>query len=69
MAVVDLTCLHSRFLHKVASNLNVIVTSPTWLLSGVKVFAANLVRGLRAIGIQASILLTDPTQSGPYRLN
>lgn len=39
-------------------NFRVIVASDVWLLSGVNVFATHLVRGLRALGISAEILLT-----------
>jgi len=41
---------------------NIIVASPMWSLSGVSVFSSNLVRGLRARGIPAHILLTQPKQ-------
>ena len=36
------------------------VTSPTWQMNGVNVFAMNLVRGLGTLGYNASIVLTDP---------
>jgi len=40
--------------------LNVVVASPVWSLNGVNVFAANLVRGLGALGIRSHLLLTRP---------
>lgn len=43
-------------------DFNVIAASPVWSLNGVNVFSANLVRGMRAFGIPAHILLTRQTQ-------
>ncbi len=43
------------------NSYRVIVTSPCWHLSGVNTVSANLVRGLRARGVDAELLLTqDP---------
>src|SRR5262249_21375740 len=39
---------------------NVIVATPAWYLSGVNVFAANLVRGLQEKGVPARVLITQP---------
>lgn len=52
------------------NTLNIIVATPTWSLNGVNVFAANLVRGLQAAGISASLLLThgDRYDSKPMPL-
>lgn len=41
----------------------VFVTSPTWQMNGVNVFAMNLVRGLFERGFDARIVLTDPDRS------
>lgn len=38
----------------------VIVTSPSWSLSGANTFSANLVRGLNQRGLSSRMLLTDP---------
>lgn len=40
--------------------VRVIAGTATWMLSGVNVFTANLIRGLRALGVEAEILLTAP---------
>ncbi len=40
-------------------DFRVVVALPYWTLTGVTVFAANLVRGLRAQGTEAEILLTE----------
>ena len=48
--------------------LPVFVTSPTWQMNGVNIFAMNLVRGLRALGYEASIVLTDPRRREPLEL-
>lgn len=45
--------------------MRVIVASPVWSLNGVNVFAANLVRGLRAAGVEAHLLLTWPEMADP----
>jgi glycosyltransferase involved in cell wall biosynthesis len=39
---------------------NVILATPSWSLNGPNVFSANLVRGLRAGGVPAHIVLTRP---------
>lgn len=44
---------------------SVIAASPAWSLSGVNIFSANLVQGLRACGIPAHIVLTRPDQPDP----
>jgi len=40
-------------------NYRVILTTPYWHLNGVNTVSASLVRGLRAAGVEAGILLTD----------
>ena len=40
------------------TNFRVIAGTGAWVLSGVNTFSANLVRGLRAQGVPAEILLT-----------
>lgn len=41
-------------------NFKVILTSPSWQLNGVNTLSVNLVRGFRASGISAHILLSEP---------
>jgi glycosyltransferase involved in cell wall biosynthesis len=43
------------------ANMQVIVTSPSWSLNGINTFSANLVRGLRIRGVDATLLLTGIT--------
>ena len=43
----------------------VFVTSPTWQMNGVNVFAMNLVRGLVDRGFDARVVLTNPDRSEP----
>lgn len=43
------------------ANVQVIVTSPSWSLNGINTFSANLVRGLRIRGVDATLLLTGIT--------
>ena len=43
----------------------VFVTSPTWQMNGVNVFAMNLVRGLVDRGFDARVVLTEPDRREP----
>lgn len=48
---------------------NVIFTTPTWDLSGVNTFTANLIKELNNSGIPATLLITDPPrQKGDYTM-
>jgi glycosyltransferase involved in cell wall biosynthesis len=49
-------------------SFNVIVGTPVWYLSGVNVFAANLVRGLLEKGVPARLLITQPDRAIAYPL-
>jgi glycosyltransferase involved in cell wall biosynthesis len=40
--------------------MRVIVSAPNWRLNGVNVYALNLMRGMRARGVESHLLLTDP---------
>jgi glycosyltransferase involved in cell wall biosynthesis len=42
------------------ADIKVVVTTPCWSLNGPNVFAANLVSGLRTMGIASQIVLTRP---------
>jgi len=46
-------------------SFKVIISTPTWYLSGVNTFSANLVRGLQSNGISAHILWTRPGLKNP----
>lgn len=46
----------------------VFVTSPTWQMNGVNVFAANLVQGLVERGFDARVVLTDPARHEPLAM-
>ena len=48
---------------------NVIFTTPTWNLSGVNTFTANLIKELNNSGIPATLLITNPPrQKGDYTM-
>ena len=48
---------------------NVIMSSPTWTLSGVNIGAVNLIRSLRNHEIPAYFLLTNPNQFDPIPMS
>lgn len=47
-------------------NRKVIITTPTWNLSGVNTFSVNLARGLRRHGVETKILLTRTDRYPDY---
>lgn len=47
----------------------VVITAPTWHLSGANIVSASLIRGLRARGVDAGMLLTAPRTGERYTLD